>query len=150
MITLDGNNYITNRIDYADKPGSPSTYQRGLTGLPLIVESGIMTQEFTVTLNVSQAEWERLKLSFIKCHTTGVYLDYIDERDVTWSVGAGIDTPNHKFSTGVWFGTMSDPKPVTEALFDPYPYGANINSQYDIFKRFTVQIGLVVNSISLT
>jgi hypothetical protein len=143
MIHLDGNFYYVEKADYADRPGSPSTYSRGLLGLPLTVESGIMTQDPTFTLNINQAQSEALKASFTKCHATGVYLDYIDERGMYYHVAAGADNATNKYGTGVWMATLSEAKP-TEALFDKFG-----SKWYTPQKRFTIQVSLVVNAIAL-
>ena len=142
MVYLDGLPYVVERSSYADKPETFATYARGLTGQVLVVESNIYQQSFTLTLNVNQKDVERLKTSFAKCHA-GAYLNFIDERGVWYDIATGTDAADHKFSTGVWFASLSEPTP-TEALFNPIGYPMAVPT-----KRFTVQVNLIVNSKAL-
>jgi hypothetical protein len=120
MITLDGFSFHTDKSNYADRPDAPATYGRGLTGLVLAIESGNVYQVETITLNISQFESELLKASFTKCHSTNVNLKYTDERGVTWDTASGNDTAMHKYDCGAWIESLGEPKPATEALFDPF------------------------------
>jgi hypothetical protein len=144
MIYLDGFLYHVQGSDYHDAPKTFSQQGVGLTGYLLVAETNLYRQEFTFTLNVDQRESEQLKASFQKCHA-GVYLNFIDERNVFYDVTAGTDTASHKFSTGAWLASLGEPKPVTEMLFD------EITSTYlSPYRRFTVAVHLIINSLVLT
>jgi hypothetical protein len=144
MIFLDGFPYYVDRANYSDTPTTFSSSARGLTGQLLVVDSGIAQQHFTIQLNVNQRDSENLKASFAKCHA-GVFLDFVDERNIAYLVATGTDIAKSKyFSTGVWLESLSEPKPATEALFDPA-----LNTWFSPYKRFIVTIQLTVNSTVL-
>lgn len=143
MIWLDGIGYHVDKTNYADKSTTLASYARGVTGKLLVVESGVEQQQLTIQLNVSQPESELLRAAFIKCHNTGVYLDFVDARGVAFLVATGTDVANVKyFSTGVWIAALGEPKPATEALFDPAA-----SAWFSPYKRFTVEVQLMVNSV---
>jgi hypothetical protein len=142
MIYIDGFPYIVDKASYSDKPETFATSARGLTGQVLIVESNIYQQSFNATLNVNQKEYEQLKTAFAKCHA-GVFLNFVDERGVWYDTATGTDKADHKFSTGVWFASLSEATP-TDGLFNPIGYPMAVPT-----KRFTTQVVLLVNAKAL-
>lgn len=140
MIWLDHHGYHVQGKQYSDTPATPHAVGRGFTGVLLVVDSGVMTQTFEIQLNVSQSESELLKASFTLCHTTPTFLDFVDQRRMHWDPLTGIDTPTHKFSTGVTFDTLSKAEP-TDLLFDP------VDAKFFLpERRFIVSVKLIVQS----
>ncbi len=143
MIWLDGYGFSIERNQYAEKPATFADYRRGETGALLVIESGVYQKQYDITLNVSQFESGLLVASFTKSHSTGVYLDFTDQRGVSWLVASGVDDSTHKYSTGVAFVALSDPKP-TDALF-----GLLSRTWQSPQLRFLVTVSLLANSKEL-
>lgn len=140
MIALDGYGYDVAGAGYTDAPSTFAGYARTLTGAQSIVESGVYEQAYQLQLDVAQWQYELLKASFVKCHSTVVYLDFIDARGVNFDPAAGSDTPTHKFATGVWFESLSEPKP-TDLLLGPLNQSAPLP-----YRRFVATVKLIVAS----
>jgi hypothetical protein len=117
----------------------------GLTGALLTLETTKFKHELSITLNVSQPEYELLKTLFSYCHyyPTG-FLDFVDATGVQWLVAAGVDTITKRFSTGVWFDSLGDARAATEALFDPAD-----SVLWDPHRRFTTTLRLTINESDL-
>lgn len=138
MITLDGNSFETFQTDFSHTQTKIGSTDRGLTGLPVRVESGFFDNSYSITLLCTTLDIANLRNSYAKVDPTGTppgnLLDFTDEEGLHWnpnSVGDGLLT------TGVYFISMGEPKPLSVGL------------GWSSGNRFTVTINLVCNSSAL-
>jgi hypothetical protein len=140
MMTLDGHTYEVHLTGYTHKQTKFGSTERGLTGLPLRVEGGAFSNEYSPTLLCTITDISNLRTSLAKTSTVGTppanLLSLTDEEGVEFSPGAGSDDPTHRYNTGVFFLGMSEPKPLT-------PLGWTAQN------RFDVVVNLLVNDSAL-
>lgn len=133
MITLDGRQYNVYQNQYGKNADRPRSTDRGLTGLPIRVESGYFVESYDLTLLCTATDIAFLRASFKKVDYTSDpptnLLDFVDAQGWEWNpAGTGTGC----LGTGVYFDSPISPKPLT-----PRGWGDS--------NRFTVAIKLVVN-----
>jgi hypothetical protein len=142
MITLDSKNYSVSQTNYGHKQDKFASVDRGLTGLPLRVEGGAFENAYDLTLLCDTTDITNLRTSFAKTATIGTpatnLLDFIDEEGVEWSPSAGSDDSTHRYSTGVYFISISETKPLS------------VSHGWTSAQRFLVTVKLLVNSANLS
>lgn len=140
-ITLDGQTYYTFQTGYAHAQTKIGVTDRGLTGLPIRVESGFFDNTFTIDLLIDVNDLVNLRASLNKTDPTGTppnnLLSFTDEEGVSWIPSAGSDDSTHIYSTGVYFTNMTPPKPLSVAL------------GFSSGQRLTTTLTLIVNASGL-
>lgn len=132
-VSLDSHGYESLGTGYLKNADRIRSITRGLTGYPLVVESGIFTEDYDMTLLVTLSEYNDLLATFQKIDFTvtppTVYLDFTDEGGIHWnpnSSGGG------NVNTGVIITSGIPPKPLTQ-------------KGWSAGNKFTIQLKLLVN-----
>ena len=112
-ITLDGNSYSTYQSAYAHEQSALATTQRAVDGSVVRQESGIFANRYRITLRCTMSQLTTLRATFAKRAPGTHQLNFIDEEGFNWNPAAGVNDATHAYSTGIYFETMSDPRPVT-------------------------------------
>jgi hypothetical protein len=137
-IILDGHVYKVSQLAYGHVSTKIGATDRGLTGLPLRVESGAFDNTVNMTLVCEKADQTTLDTSYAKVDPTGTpagnLLSFQGVEGITFDPASGSDSATHKYNTGVYFTSRGEYKPLS------------VSAGWTQAQAWTVAITLVINS----